>query len=342
MPASVMQYHAKRSRRNKICKAAALLQKAMKTTTASLVDSSLDEKIKSSAFLAAYAALTDVRQLARLALPLFAILIVSILQILLFYQGQEVATTHLVLYVCPDNGRPVHHCWSPPEMSLHRHLTYMLAHEDDSHLWSNIIGQLVLAVVLCLQMADELGRLTWGDAFRRAAKVLSTYAVSGYCAALIFDWSHRQGPRAKSLIGASAGVFGLCGLVCIETVQDFLRLLWMAQYEQFDRCAGFMTITRSLIVGCIVAADLYQAVQWTLLPRSRAETLQVHFHGLVVGLSLGILSKLISHVYSSYCISCFCRRSHGRLNDSSSTLMARSGRRAAVQQTIVWVVEDKK
>ncbi len=194
-----------------------------------------------------------------------------------------------------------------------KHLTYMLAHKDQTHLWCNILGQLVLAILLCVDThkfanLDGSGRPSWIDATFKTCKLLIAYFISGLVGAIVFEHDVATDILpVKSIVGSSAGVFGLCGLLLVDFICDFATLL--QESHNFKCC---VSLARGLIIGFLVSTDLYEiftlyyhyheevkiSLQRQQFRRNQFEAFQVHFWGMLTGLVVGIAAlvvKLIQH-----------------------------------------------
>jgi membrane associated rhomboid family serine protease len=86
--------------------------------------------------------------------------------------------------------------------------SYMLVHQDAEHLWPNLLIQLVLSGIATVRHPGFIGQL----------KIGLIYALSGYGGGVAYSMLDEKSSIA--LVGASAGVFGLCGLCIVDFTED--------------------------------------------------------------------------------------------------------------------------
>ncbi len=85
----------------------------------------------------------------------------------------------------------------------------MLVHKDPAHLWPNILIQLVLSAMATVRRPGIVGQL----------KILFIYALAGFGGGVAYTVLEER--TSSALVGASAGVFGLCGLCIVDFTEDF-------------------------------------------------------------------------------------------------------------------------
>lgn len=175
----------------------------------------------------------------------------------------------------------------------------MLVHKDYSHLWSNIGGQLVLAALISCSKAR--GKRRPNVSYWVAVQTMLVYLASGYAGAVVFEqWPYfSHSDEDKALIGGSAGVFGLCGLVVADVVADTVEVM-----TRHDSCLVGLIATRCFVAALFIVSDLikltrdYNVLLNLAARRRHLESLVVHFAGLATGFSITIVCHALKAVHT--------------------------------------------
>ena len=180
----------------------------------------------------------------------------------------------------------------------YRRITYGFIHADIPHLMANIGGQLIFALLICLDVKES----SW----KRMVKAIFVYLISICGGSFAFDYVPNK--ETCGLVGASAGVFGLCGMCVTEgffsilstlTISPFARDLVEYNQKMWKLVFEGVKLFLSLI---LIGIDLY----YNLVTSSKDEsnnivnhhldTLYVHMGGLISGIILSISFSVIKYI----------------------------------------------
>ncbi len=175
-----------------------------------------------------------------------------------------------------------------------RFLTYMWVHDGPGHLWSNLVTQLTIAWLASIGVCRSKKPLIAN------AEIALVYLSAGIGGGLAFQMRHRDGDGvddgdgAISLVGCSAGAFGLAGLCIFDTAYEIADWFMTRVFNRDTRMTAtrwtFLaarTICCTLVVGYDVIALISGDVD-----AARMETIAVHLAGLVVGLIVAFAIRL--------------------------------------------------
>ena len=182
----------------------------------------------------------------------------------------------------------------------YKRLTYGLIHADTPHLLANIGGQLIFALLICLDVKEK----SWV----RLVKAIFVYTLSILVGSIAFDYVPNK--NTCGLVGASAGVFGLCGLCGIEgllciicthsaaspyawNLIEYNNKLWTLVL------AGVKLFLCLILIGIDVYYNLPASSHGTPSDgtRNNLDTLYVHMGGCISGIILTCLVELINYIF---------------------------------------------
>ena len=195
----------------------------------------------------------------------------------------------------------------------YKRLTYGFIHADTSHLIANIGGQLIFALLICLDIKEK----NW----IRLLKAILVYTVSILVGSIAFDYVPNK--ETCGLVGASAGVFGLCGLCAIEGLLCIICTHSPASpytrnlIEYNNKLWTFVFAGVKLFLCLIlIAMDVYYNLPTSSNGahnsgiRNNLDTLYVHMGGFISGIILTCLAEVISYI--------FCCRKNTRIHSVNS------------------------
>lgn len=195
-----------------------------------------------------------------------------------------VAVAQVVLYYATDTH--AHFAMPLPlaEGDSWRLLTLILAHGDATHLWSNVVGLLVLGTAFEIY-----------DGFVATAVVYWGSGVFG-SALTVALWSD----RCSLALGASGAVYGLVGALLAGLLVNWQELAVDAEALGLRRCRRGLACV--LALAQLAAAALLAAVIGVegFLAATRPDTgvaYAAHFFGALYGLVLGLVAahNLVPH-----------------------------------------------
>ena len=181
----------------------------------------------------------------------------------------------------------------------------MFIHENPSHLWFNLILQLTFAWFAGFHHSGLVGHL----------EMLLVYLLSGFGGGVAFKIVETSSDQV-SLVGSSAGVFGLAGLCVIDSAVDTVQFLMngfgrerpqvMNYYYSLNQVSrlGYMEkkrmmfISRTISVILVVAYNVYEIFEGN---EEKKISVMVHFAGFFSGIIVGgilIMCRLIYRTIS--------------------------------------------
>jgi len=171
-----------------------------------------------------------------------------------------------------------------------RHFAYMLVHDDDQHLWGNVVTQLVFA---SLATICKRRRKRWnGSIVGVQSEVASVYLLGGFAGACAFR--EVEATAGVRLVGASAGALALAGLCLSDAIIDLICLAGARWRE--GRWPPEATRTVMLVVGrlCCAGYTLAHDVAASLVNTDEATRVVflVHLAGFGAGAMLAFASHL--------------------------------------------------
>ena len=180
----------------------------------------------------------------------------------------------------------------------YRRITYGFIHADTPHLLANIGGQLIFSLLVCLDLRES----SW----LRLIKAFLIYLFSIGGGSVAFDFVPNK--ETCGLVGASAGVFGLCGMCVIEGLASVISILSskpfardLKEYNQklWEIVLGGVKLFLSLI---LVGIDLYynlpnNSVVDPIHTKNNMDILYVHLGGLLTGMILITLIEIINIIF---------------------------------------------
>ncbi|XP_050310217.1 protein rhomboid [Anthonomus grandis grandis] len=172
-----------------------------------------------------------------------AILCVSLLQILFHIY----ATSSLKKYLRFEPSK---------RLELWRYVTYMLVHEDWSHLVLNVVIQCIFAALLEINQ----GRL----------RVLAIYTIGGVTGVLGAACLH-----SELIVGASAGGYALL----LANVADLVLNFETIKYK----------IYRSISITTLILFDIIYDIVHVTAKKEPQVSWQAHFFGGLTGIFLGLV-----------------------------------------------------
>ena len=180
----------------------------------------------------------------------------------------------------------------------YRRITYGFIHADTPHLLANIGGQLIFSILVCLDIRES----SW----IRLIKAFLIYIFSIGGGSVAFDFVPNK--ETCGLVGASAGVFGLCGMcivegfVCVVSIlssRPFARDFTEYNGKLWEIVLGSVKLFLALI---LVGIDLYYNLPTDLgndliSTKNNMDTLYVHIGGLMSGMILISLIEIINCIF---------------------------------------------
>ena len=180
----------------------------------------------------------------------------------------------------------------------YRRITYGFIHADTPHLLANIGGQLIFSLLVCLDIRES----SW----IRLIKAFLIYLFSIGGGSVAFDYVPNK--ETCGLVGASAGVFGLCGMCAVEGLACVISILSkkpfakdLKEYNQklWETVLGGVKLFLALI---LIGIDLYYNLPTysgidPLDTKSTMDTLYVHLGGLLTGMILISLVEIINCIF---------------------------------------------
>lgn len=176
-----------------------------------------------------------------------------------------------------------------------RYFSYMLVHESQSHLWSNVATEITLAWFASAATTTRRG-------FTGQLELILVYLLSGFCGGLAFKAVTSGLESDVGLVGGSAGVFGLAGLCFVDSIADLSGMLahkWKkmrnSSYANLEAVITpsrssttriLLLVSRSSAALVIVGFDIYSAVFRDGGFSHNKDVFSVHLGGLAAGVAL--------------------------------------------------------
>ena len=190
----------------------------------------------------------------------------------------------------------------------YRRISYGFVHADIPHLLANIGGQLIFALLICLDVQEK----SW----IRMVKAFSVYLVSIFVGSIAFDYVPNK--ETCGLVGASAGVFGLCGMLAAEAIMSILSTLKRSPFAR--DLMDYNNQVWKLVLACmklflaviLIGLDLYynfSVPTKEISTRSvtyKLDSLYVHVGGMISGVILILLLEVVKWT--------FCREINRKIN----------------------------
>ena len=181
----------------------------------------------------------------------------------------------------------------------YKRITYAFVHADIPHLLANIGGQLIFGLLICLELEEK----PW----IRMAKALTVYLLSVVGGSVAFDYVPEK--ETCGLVGASAGVFGLCGMLAAEAGLSIVSAL--ATFLTGRNPPDYRSLVWKLILACIkmflaltlIGIDVYYNLSLPARKRDDGgftqtlDTLFVHMGGLMSGILVIILLAILNRIF---------------------------------------------
>ena len=190
----------------------------------------------------------------------------------------------------------------------YRRITYGFVHADTAHLLANIGGQLIFALLICLDVEEK----SW----IRMAKAFAVYIVSIFGGSIAFDYVPNK--EICGLVGASAGVFGLCGMLAAEAIVCILSTLARSPFSR--NLIDYNNQVWKVVLACmklflsltLIGIDLYYNFSLSSKEKNdgathKIDTLYVHMGGLISGILLIILLEAVNCIFN-------CRKTNEQLH----------------------------
>ena len=163
----------------------------------------------------------------------------------------------------------------------------MMLHVENGHLWSNVVTQICLAwFAVCGKNRNFI--LT-------QIEIAAVYLCAGFAGGFAFIVRSSEESDAVSLVGASAGAFGLAGYCLFDAFFEVCRILFRSA-ENFSPSKWSLLCAKTLCAGLVAAIDVIALCSGDI-DDSRRESIAVHLSGLGAGFILGFIARLVGIIY---------------------------------------------